>query len=510
MPDPADDDVAARLIGALIGPDAEVEEGQFTLDPAAAAAKLAAFAYADRSVYLVPLVEGLLGLGAREIKIEATLTTLEVRAGWIELEGATSQLVNLYGFAQGSTSDPRLRALGRLAVGIDMVLDGPEVVVEVQTPGVSATLVEYRARAAPRVRARDEGGSSAAEVHGFEVRVRLPLSLGVGQAIEEALTHLRVAVRHSEHLITIEGRLVGGQPRTWLEGLRVTGEGPGYRFHVGLENRIELAEHAWIEWWTGGLMVQVEPSPGKSFRALIELDSPRRDLSQIRLVRDATVERALAAVEAARVELLARLAALDRKWTALTRPPEWPPERVDALLGREPRPTTTAVAVQIQREPQTIIQLGMLAYRMPDPTARWGLLYLPGLVAGFAGLATCLVGAGLGEDTWVVYGFIAFALGLGAMFPALRLAYAALRAREHGVRATAKIAGFEPQPDGGFRVSWTFLDENNELHTGRSLVQSNAAAKLWPVHGPITIFYDRLEPDHSWWEADVGPRRARR
>ncbi|MFO7564125.1 MAG: hypothetical protein R6X02_15875 [Enhygromyxa sp.] len=62
---------AARVIDALVAGGQPVDEGRFSLDVAAAADKLDSYQHADRSAYLVPLVEGARGLDTRRI----TLTT---------------------------------------------------------------------------------------------------------------------------------------------------------------------------------------------------------------------------------------------------------------------------------------------------------------------------------------------------------------------------------------------------------------------------------------------------
>lgn len=112
---------AARIIGELLEQGEAVDEGGFTLDAAAAVAKLDAFAYVDRSVYLLPMVEGLIGLGARAIVIETEGEDLRVGGLGLQLD-AERWFAELYSCAIGTPTEGSGRAIARLAIGLDMLL----------------------------------------------------------------------------------------------------------------------------------------------------------------------------------------------------------------------------------------------------------------------------------------------------------------------------------------------------------------------------------------------------
>jgi hypothetical protein len=120
--EPTHDSPAARIIDDLLAGGDAVDDGAFMLDPVAAAAKLEAFAYADRSLYLIPIVEGLIGLGADAIKLDTRREDLLIAGRGISLERAAQWFLDLYSYALGSGADARGRAFGRLAVGLDMSL----------------------------------------------------------------------------------------------------------------------------------------------------------------------------------------------------------------------------------------------------------------------------------------------------------------------------------------------------------------------------------------------------
>jgi hypothetical protein len=124
--------------------------------------------------------------------------------------------------------------------------------------------------------------------------------------------------------------MISGRPRQW--DYPDSGSGPGFRYETGIE---ELGEEASaIELWSQGVCIETLPAPGLAFRAVVHLATLRRDLSQMKVVRDATVTAALAAVDDARGKALAMLAEHDRTWDDSTRPNRWPKMRVDEVLGR--------------------------------------------------------------------------------------------------------------------------------------------------------------------------------
>lgn len=339
-PDPGEPQLespAARIISALLDGGDAVDEGGFTLDPGAAAAKLASFAYADRSPYLLPIVEALHRLGAREVALETRREDLLIRGRGLRLVDPKGSLRDIYTHAigSGSSSDEHARALARLGLGIDMILgaEGTQGVQVAYSSPSTAVVAQYRWGAAPEL------SESAVEVIG-ELRIVIDhrriwrLRRPAADPNARALAHLRDALHHSEHAVTLDGRPISQHPRDWFEILR--GEGPGYRITAGLEQVGELS--SMIELWTAGVYIESQTTGGIAFQAVIDLAAPRRDLSQLRVVADATVEQALAAVELVRGEALARLERADASWTDANRPRAWPRARVNELLGRPEQP----------------------------------------------------------------------------------------------------------------------------------------------------------------------------
>jgi hypothetical protein len=494
---------ATRLIDELLESGTPVDDGQFTLDPAAAAAKLEAFTYADRSLYLIPIVEGLLGLGAREVVLETVGEDLLIRGRGIRLNAAQRCFTDIYSHAIGSGTDAISRALGRLAIGIDMILGG-ETCKHVRlcySDPSGAVIGEYRFRAAPQVsRAQPDVLSE------LNILVDHPWPGGSGRTA--ALEHLRDAVRHSDREVSLDGASISGRPRDLIDTRR--GEGPGYRFIAGFEH---VGEHrSVIEFWTVGVLIESLSGNGKAFRAVIEFDAPRRDLSRFKIIRDETVEQALAAVEQARSLALRELEESDASWSDATRPDAWPPERVDRVLERPVRAPERPVAARatvlpskaVAQVPLDVLQLvvngvgyqvaGWFKLALAVAFVGWWVLWFAGLSIGLLFVAICLAVACL------------------ALLPT-SVARQVIRARDHGVRTHATIVGVEEIPETPLgprgRVRWSFTDHEGTQRTGRSLPRSWNEARLWEPGEIIAIYYNDERPDRSVWEADVGPRAGR-
>jgi hypothetical protein len=309
-----------------------------------------------------------------------------------------------------------------------------------------------------------------------------------------ALEYLREAVRHSDRQVTLEGETISREPRSWIDTQR--GAGPGYRFVAGFERSDDGTSV--IELWTAGVRVETLSGNGRAFRAAIEFDAPRRDLSRLKIVRDETVEQALAAVEQVRGVALRELEAADAKWTNETRPVAWPPERVDRVLERPVRTSTRAPRDEAHR-PLRVLALVLSGIGSDAVSASWILgLILVGMGV-FAGLTT--------SDQ--SYGVIAWMLAVGfvSMVPRIVVAVWAVRARDHGTRTHAKILAVEQRQNERCRLLWSFEDDTGEQRTGHSVERSWEQAKLWERGEIITIYYDRKRPNHSVCEADVGPRK---
>jgi hypothetical protein len=503
-PDPDAESTSARIIDDLLQGAEEVDEGVFTLDPVAAAAKLEAFAYADRTRHLLPIVEGLFGLGAREVAVETRGEDLVIRGNGIRLHDPEGCFVEIYSHAIGVGADPRARALGRLGIGIDMILGGDTAAnrVELRYSGTStAVIAEYRFRAAPQLRE-----DTLRVVGELEILVDHPWIRMGSDGRRESLAHLRDAARFSDRKISLDKEPISGRTRNWFETMR--GEGPGYRFSAGLEQVGERSSE--IELWTAGLCIGRVPGEGLAFRAVIELDAPRRDLSQLEVVRDETVEQALAAVEQARLEALGQLERADASWTDATRPAAWPEARVDRTLDRavreRPPPKVPRVAAA---EPLGALSLFFKIDK--SPLARVALvlaIFTFGVGPLFIQFGVYGLRHELPSAKLLMIGLVMLGTGVALILPTVAMVRQASRARDRGVQVRAKITGieaaFDPNNDQG-RLLWSFTDAAGIERTGRSLRRRSAELESWLPDGGIVVYYDPEQPEDSWWEADVGP-----
>lgn len=492
--DHAQASTAGRLVSELLDGGEQVDEGGFSLDPAAAAAKLAVFKYADRGAWMVPIVEGLIGLGARELVIETRRTHVTIRALETPLANPKQDLEALYSHALGHSSDTRARALGRIAVGVDMILgDSPRISVRLSHGDASScTVAEYRWRAAPQLRSDPPG-----RVGELEVSVHRPIAAG-SIAPSTELAQLDAAVRFSPTKITIDGGLASREPRNWSDSVR--GEGPGYQFRAGLEPWSKSS--ARIELWSNGVRVDAIALSGGVFTGVIELDNPRRDLSQMKVVHDEVVEVAVAAVNQARADMRERLASASSESRL---PAEWDPACVAFALGRTGPPDELLAGRQIQRRAIRAVEL--TAHHFPGLTITAALVLVFCLFVVLIGWQEHYYGLHVG-----VAKVVATVVGAWSLLclPARRR----VRLRDHGARTHAQIVDIERQPSKPRAplacVVWSFVDAAGTLRRGSSKPRPLAEAERWHVGETITIFYDPRDSDLSVWEADFGPRRYRR
>ena len=345
---------AAALIDALLAGGEPVDEGGFTLDAGAAATKLDAYQYADRSGYLIAIVEGVRALGAKLVVLTESGADLLIVAEGVTLGDPVGFLADPFTRTHGA-GDRHGRGLVRLGVGLHMAL-GYNSIARVAlsystvprralgstlpalgsyrdtsstgSDGAQMIAAEYRPGVAPRlVRRSCELGDE------LQIFIDRPWAdrLSIGGASRTELDRLRAAVRRGPILL-------GGEPlrdpSPAIE-LSVRSSGPGFGLVVGLEAR---GEHdSTVELCTEGLCVETIVLPSLGSRAVIDLEAPRRDLSQSKIVRDEVVTAALAAAEQADAEVRAQLAERDRRWTPASRPANWTVGRVDRILGRAPR-----------------------------------------------------------------------------------------------------------------------------------------------------------------------------
>jgi hypothetical protein len=508
QPDPKPESTAARLIDELLDGGEQVDEGRFTIDAAAAAAKLEAFAYADRRVFLIPIVEGLVGLGAPEIAIRTELEDLVIVVRPIDLDDPAGRFANLHAHAISHSDDPIHRAFGRLAIGLDMLLSAS------QTTRARLQYSSDDTDVALELRGRTVSQLSQARLDGSRtLSVVIDVGLLDRQAVDldAALAHLRAAVEFSTAKISLDGQLISGRTRDWFEPS--TGEGPGFRFSAGLEELEDAAST--IELWAAGVCVERQVGEGFGFAAAIHIDHPRRDLAQIKLVRDATVEQALIAIEQARQATLLQLALADASWTEASRPSSWPSSRVDRVLGRATREHAIEAHSEFEsRRPQSASQLMQVLGERASDFARasrvLGSLLVPlcpmVFLLGFLDMGSVVQISGSA--------FLATVVGFLAFLPMRRWAKHVARIRDQGSRTRAKLTGWEPassysadeQKKKG-RLLWQFEHPVGTPRTGRSSSMKFRRAQEWLAHEWVIVYYDPENPDESYWEDDVGRRR---
>jgi hypothetical protein len=490
-PDTAQASTAGRLVDELLRGGEAIDEGGFSLDPAAAAAKLDQFKYADRGPWLVPIVEGLLGLGAREIVIETRRRDLSIRALGTSMRDPERDFNALYSHALGHSTHANGRALARIAVGLDMILgDSPRITAQLRhDAGSTRTIAGYRWRAAPQI--SREPSPASTQVGDLELFVARPRLAGwIPQQTE--LTHLYGAVRFSPTRVMIDGGRASQVDRAWTDPVH-SGEGPGYRFQAALEPWSE--REAQIELWSNGIRVDRVPLSGGAFTGVIELDEPRRDLSQMRIVHDATVEQAIAAVGRARATLLAQLES-----TGSMLPAVWEPAHVAFARGQAGSPGQ-ALPARGRQQPISATALSISRFS--------GMAALTGFTALMAGFT--LFTSWLEVSSLLVVGALEL---LGAsVVPWLFLCWPAVRrvwVRDHGARTHATITAIDELTGNSAtpfaRVEWSFIDGEGRTWAGSSKPRLSQAQR-WRVGESITIFYDPADPELSLWEADVGPRR---
>ncbi|MFO7567428.1 MAG: hypothetical protein R6X02_32595 [Enhygromyxa sp.] len=373
---------ATRVIDALVAGGQPVDEGRFSLDVAAAADKLDNYQHADRSAYLVPLVEGARGLDARRITLTTHGEDLSISMEGVELPDPLRFLSNPFGLMRGADLERKDWALGRLGVALHMALGHARVArVAVSYSDLASMLVaEYRGDGSVRLARREP------EVTG-ELRIIIDRPwierVSLRGAWHAEIEVLRAAIQYSRFALSVDGESLAGHSRKWAYVTR--GSGPGYSYEAGLEPHEDPSV---LELWSEGLCVETLPGPGLGFRAAIHLTMPRRDLSQMKIVHDETFNTALAAVEHSYHEALERLARHDASWTGADRPSHWPRARVDRLLGRHER----------ERLPEETVRHRIRANRKNIVSALvFGCVF--GIITGSLGFAL-LVGPSLFGGLW--------------------------------------------------------------------------------------------------------------
>jgi hypothetical protein len=372
---------AGRIIDELLASGEPVDVGSFSIDVARAAEKLEAYQYADRSTYLVPIVEGLHRLGASYVVLRTKGADLEIEAGDVDLGDPAPMLAGLARRSLGRTSDASEAGVSRIAVGLDMVLglEGVERVGVSYTGRDASFAGEYRVGQACELVRRHPGLNRE-----LVFLIDRPWTAGVSLrgASHEELEHLRTALRFSPRPVSVDGEYLGGPAPAW--DFSEQGQGPGFAWESGLLRAGE--EPAQIELWTAGVCVERIEAPGFARRGVVRFDAPRWDLSGTKIVRDERFEAAMEALEGARERALEGLRLADAGWNIGTRPAHWSRSRVDLVLGRAERAALPLVTPKVAEQ----IRLSLSGY-------------LIGVVAAAVGTAAIAFGKKPGLGGWGVF-----------------------------------------------------------------------------------------------------------
>lgn len=359
---------AAALIDALIEEAEAVDEGQFSFDAVAAAEKLDAYAYGDRSQYLLPMVEAAHILGASEIHIGrvGAGADLFIECAGIELEQPKGAFYDLFAHALATPSERGQRALARLGVGLHMALGHSNIerIALTYTHGGERVSAVYQRGQQPTVMRAPSVGTNSLWIY-----VDRPWIAGMvpGGPARTELGHLREALRHSPRRLLINSERVSGQALGWDPEFRVQGEAAGLKFECAFT--VQSSEPSRIELWAEDMRVDTLPGQDYCFVARVMLDAPRRDLSRMKVVHDDALKTALEAVGAAQQELRAKLREAQLLWGESDRPENWWPKRIELALG-ESEPTGA----------------GVRAVKAVGGSVFGGLFCLGGTVAGAVGV----------------------------------------------------------------------------------------------------------------------------
>jgi hypothetical protein len=298
------DDVAGALIGALADEGEHVDDGGFTLDRAAALAKLRDYQLKNPHEYLLILVEAAWAAEAsdttRSAKIECRSDT------YVDFRGPTLEpaaLLDLFAAVFASTQSLDGEALRRarvlqligLAINNALALDIDAVTVDAYDPSGAPVRLHVSPRAALTL--VDERPEPALAPGWIRVQVHAQAGLARGLT-ERAL--LTARCRHASFAIRVDGSLVSKQSLTHLSGRkriildgRKVGEA-GYRT-PGVPAEILVINR--------GVEIPL-PAPGmpETMHAIVHADLPM-DLSRSQLVEGPELEQIRAALRVVRGRL---------------------------------------------------------------------------------------------------------------------------------------------------------------------------------------------------------------
>lgn len=330
----AEPSTAAELIDALLAGGEPVDEGSFSIDATAAAAKLLGFQYLDRSAYLIPIAEAGAGLDAQRVSLTTRGADLRITFEGVHVRDAAEWLASAFRRRRGEGDGDRRanRALARLGVGLDMALGHASIdrIAISYSTDQHMLVAEYRPDRPPRLSRRDPERPGT-----LQIFVDRPWTarLAAEHPVRGELDQLRAAVRHAQTRFEIDGELVSNATRLWEFVSR--GHGEGYRYECGIEAWSDSPSA--IELHAEGICVDTIAGSHIAFRAVVQLDEADRDISQAKVIHDEVVTAALEAVETARSQALLALQQQDARWSGATRPSQWSEARVDRILGRPER-----------------------------------------------------------------------------------------------------------------------------------------------------------------------------
>jgi hypothetical protein len=137
---------AAQRIDQLLAGGQPIDEGSFSLDTAAAAAKLDAYQYADRSGYMIPIAEAARGLDAGRVAVTTRGEELVISIERVTLPDPASFFADSFAQVRGGPADRTARALGRLGVGLHMALGHASIerIAVSYSTAIEMLVAEYR------------------------------------------------------------------------------------------------------------------------------------------------------------------------------------------------------------------------------------------------------------------------------------------------------------------------------------------------------------------------------
>ncbi|MFO7565341.1 MAG: hypothetical protein R6X02_22045 [Enhygromyxa sp.] len=296
----ADEDVAGSLIDALAGQGEHVDDGGFTLDPAAAYRKLRAHQLADPQEYLLLLVEA------------AWLAAMGPKRGQIEITTGRTITVVFSGVALAPGS---LRELFAAVLGISSTLEDEALRRGriLRLLGLAANNALALGPRMVRIEASDDSGASER----VEISPNGTLTHGVGETLRPKTIRFsvhgsildRVRARAARQLIARRCRLT--QLGVLVDGELVSRESPielTSAVSVMLDDdEIGLAGQASDSRWSGqtwiinrGVMIQVQSFGGApGIMTVVEVDLPM-DLSRRKFLERPEFHATHRAIRAAR------------------------------------------------------------------------------------------------------------------------------------------------------------------------------------------------------------------